>query len=113
MTQHELKTEAGPKRTTHRPPFPATCSSPRVFSLSSAEHSESLCPPQWIASLLPRSLSSRSLAPLSPCPLFPKMQGAESYHNAPLSHKTCISQRGHLLSAIETGLQSRWVVNAG
>jgi len=81
MTQLELKTEAGPKRTTHRPPFPATCSSPRVFSLSSAEHSEGLCPPQWIASLLPRSLSSRSLAPSLPrslVPCFPKCRAQKA-----------------------------------
>jgi hypothetical protein len=31
----------------------------------------------------------------------------------PSSHKTCNSWRGPILSAIETGLQSRWVVNAG
>jgi hypothetical protein len=36
-----------------------------------------------------------------------------NYHSAPCSHKTCNFSALPLLSAIETGLQSRWVVNAG
>jgi hypothetical protein len=39
--------------------------------------------------------------------------GARTYHKPPPSHKTCIFARVPLLSAIETGLQSRWVINAG
>ena len=39
--------------------------------------------------------------------------GSGTYHNLAPSHKTCNSSRVPLLSAIETGLQSRWVVNAG
>jgi hypothetical protein len=42
-----------------------------------------------------------------------KTQDSGSYHNPRLSHKTCNSSRIPLLSAIETGLQSRWVINAG
>jgi len=37
----------------------------------------------------------------------------ESYHTLVPSHKTCNFARHALVSAIETGLQSRWVVNTG
>jgi hypothetical protein len=46
-------------------------------------------------------------------PARPQKRGAKTYHNLPVLHKTCNSTRVPLLSAIETGLQSRWVVNAG
>ena len=37
----------------------------------------------------------------------------ESYHTLVPSHKTCNFTQHTLVSAIETGLQSRWVVNTG
>ena len=43
----------------------------------------------------------------------PGTRGARTYHNLRPSHKTCNSPRMPLLSALEAGLQSRWVVNAG
>jgi hypothetical protein len=56
------------------------------------------------------------LAPESAVPIrviASRNAGSGSYHNLTLSHKTCNSARLLLLSAIETGLQSRWVINAG
>ena len=44
---------------------------------------------------------------------FPKHKGPRPYHTLVTPHKTCNSSQLLLLSAIETGLQSRWVVNAG
>ena len=46
-------------------------------------------------------------------PIGSRKTGARSYHRSAFSHKTCNFARVPLLSAIETGLQSRWVVNAG
>ena len=43
---------------------------------------------------------------------FPE-SGIRTYHSLPMLHKTCNFSRYPLLSAIETGLQSRWVINAG
>jgi len=48
-----------------------------------------------------------------PLPSDSKVTMASPYHTLPSSHKTCNSLRGPILYAIETGLQSRWVVNAG
>ncbi len=69
--------------------------------------------PCYLVPLVPCSLVPCFLVPLFPWSLFQEMRRAESYHNAPPSHKTCNSSRLPLLSALETGLQSRWVVNAG
>jgi hypothetical protein len=43
----------------------------------------------------------------------PEKAGARPYHTLAALHKTCNFSSAPLLSALETGLQSRWVVNAG
>jgi len=61
--------------------------------------------------MLPRSLAPESAVPNRVNASRNAASG--SYHNLAPSHKTCNSSRLLLLSAIETGLQSRWVINAG